>query len=422
MTKSGARSRRLLYLSQWFPPEPVAIPLWIAQSLRRRGWDIEVVTAYPNYPEGKVHEGFSSAHYSGDTQDGFPLMRTPVFASHDDSAARRMLNYLSWAVSASIVTPWRSRRDGVTLVYSSPATAALPAMLARLMVRRPYVLVVQDIWPDSVTTAGFIRPSLMLRAVEMALSCFVNASYRLAHAVVVISPGARGLLMRRGVPLSKLHVVPNWADESIMHPVDRPNLLRESLSLPSDAFILMYAGSMGPAQSLDAVVRALALTNPRAYLVLVGDGISRESLEKLAKQAAAGRVHFLDPVPIGDIASLMAEADAQLISLSPDPLFEVTMPSKVQSVLACGSVCIASALGDVARTIEAAGGRAVAPGDEARLASVIDEIAMLPDEELGRLRTRALSYYNEHLSEGASADRLSALLSGILSPAKGRPA
>lgn len=419
MTKTAPKTRRLLYLTQWFPPEPVAIPLWIAQALRRRNWDVEVISAYPNYPLGKVHAGYSSHRYSTDSQDGFRVTRTPLFASHDDSAIRRMLNYLSWAISASVVTPWRSRSDGVTLVYSSPATAALPAMLARLIVRRPYVLLVQDIWPDSVTTAGFIRPSRALRAIEAALNYFVNASYRLANAVVVISPGAEQLLARRGLSPAKIHVVHNWADESIMRPVERPNLLRARLSLPEDAFILMYAGSMGPAQFLDSVVRAVALAKPRTHLVLVGDGVSRGSLEELGSSVAYRRVHFLDPVPIGDVAALMAEADAQLISLAPDPLFEVTMPSKVQSVLACGSVCIASALGDAARTVEAAGGRAVTPGDEAMLATAINELAMLPDAELGRLRARARSYYNENLSEGASADRLSEILSGNLSGAKG---
>lgn len=415
---ASSRPRRLLYVTQWFPPEPVAIPLWIARALRDRGWDIEVVTGQPNYPDGELHEGYSGRRYRREVEQGFRVLRTPLYASHDASAVKRMANYLSWAAAASLVAPWKSRGAGVTLVYSSPATAAVPAMLARLIVGRRYVLVIQDIWPDSVTAAGFIRESPLLRLVERMLHRFVNASYRLADSVVVISPGAAELLGRRGVPADKLHVIHNWADESVMRPAERTGALRERLGLSDEAFVVMYAGTMGPAQSLDHAVHAMDATNSDAHLVLVGSGVARPGLEELARKTSPARVHFLDPVPLSEIASLMADADAHLISLAPDPLFGVTMPSKVQSLLASGTVCIASAPGDAAAIVSAAGGKAVTPGNSAELASTIDELASLGGTALEMIRAAALAYYLENLSEASGANQLSSLLNKSLEAEK----
>ncbi|WP_191564276.1 glycosyltransferase family 4 protein [Janibacter melonis] len=414
MRANRTKVRRLLYITQWFPPEPVAIPIWVAQALDRQGWQVEVLTGQPNYPVGKVQDGYRAGKFARDTTEGFSVTRTPLFASHDSSAIYRMLNYLSWGFTSGLVSPWLSRGRGVSLVYSSPATAAIPAMVARVTVRRPFVLLVQDIWPDSVTSSGFINSGFLSKFVSVILTRFVDLSYRMASQIIVISPGAKALLERRGVSAAKVQVVHNWADEQVMRPIPASGELKRSLGLTDSSFVLMYAGSMGPAQALHHAIDAVDKTSAHIHLVLVGGGVCREALEEQASKVGGGRVHFLPSVPLSEVSKLMADADAQLISLDSDPLFEVTMPSKVQSVLASGCVCIAAAPGDAARTIAAAGGRATPPGDSTALALAIDEIAHLDPEDRIAMRTQALRYYHQYLSEDAGSEALSQILHNVL--------
>lgn len=417
---AGTQKRRLLFITQWFPPEPAQVPLWIASALRERGWVVEVLTGHPNYPNGKVHEGFDPRRYVRDEEAGFHLRRTPLYPSHDQSAIRRMANYISWALSASVVAPIRAKQADVTLVYSSPATAAAPAMLARLLTGRRYVLLVQDIWPDSVTATGLMRSGFAVRVVERLLDTFVKSAYRGADFVLAIAPGARDLLVQRGVPEEKVRLAFNWADEDVMHPRPPHSRLREQLGLASDDFLLMYAGTTGPAQGLETAIDALQLTRCRAHLAIVGDGISKAALTEYAHDSSVpDRVHFFPPIPVEEIADLMAGADAQLVSLTDHPLFEITLPSKVQGILATGSICIASAPGDAAKIVQAAGGQSVRPDDPHELASAIDAVAALDLGSRAKLRDAARRYYQDQLSEDVGAAALSSTLDTAANNRKG---
>ena len=201
------------YITQWFPPEPVMVPPAIAHALTRRGHRVEVLTGVPNYPSGHVHEGFRAWQPRTDDVDGPNVRRTPLIPGHGSSTVRRMANYVSWAFSATLLGLRTLRRADVALVYSSPASAALPAMIWRRIVRTPYVLLIQDIWPDSVFATGFLTRGWSRRVARAALSRFCSWSYRSAAHIAVISPGAIDLLASRGVPREKLSLVYNWTDE-----------------------------------------------------------------------------------------------------------------------------------------------------------------------------------------------------------------
>ncbi|EKA61349.1 glycosyltransferase [Janibacter hoylei PVAS-1] len=404
---------RVLYLTQWFTPEPVAIPRWIADALRRRHWDVEVITAHPNYPTGRVQDGYDPRTYMRELISGYQISRAPVYPSRDQSPARRMLTYISWAISCIPVTLWRCARADVVLVYSSPATAALPAMVARVILRKRYVLFVQDIWPDSVTSSGFIGSPLLAKWVANALSRFVGLSYRLSDAVAVISPSAVLELEMRGVPAGKLVYVPNWADETVMRPRAKKGTLVQELGLSDKDFLLTYAGTLGPSQNLATAISAVSLAPGNVHLALIGDGVARTALRAQAEDLAKDRIHFIDPVSLHEASELMAEADAQLISLADDPLFHMTMPSKVQSVLASGSVVVAAVSGDAAEVLADAGAWLAAPGDVQQLSDAISEVAALRDSDLAAARARSRAYYEENLSEVVGAARLSAVLESV---------
>jgi glycosyltransferase involved in cell wall biosynthesis len=411
---SDAKRLRVAYVSQWFPPEPVHAPIWIAEALRRQGLSINVLTGVPNFPTGKVEEGFSPWRRTSEMRNGFTIQRVPLYPSHDRSAFGRVVNYASFALSSAIVGAPLLRSADVALVYSSPATAAAAAMLANIKSGTPYVLLIQDLWPDTVFATGFLKGAKARHIAEMSLTWFTEQAYRRAAHVAVISPGMRDLLIHRGVPSDKVSVVYNWADEKIMHPSEPDLDLRTRLGL-TDEFVLMYGGNHGAAQALDIAIRAMDELRdlPDVHLVLVGGGIDKPALRSLAEELDLRSVHFLDPVTPERMPALMAAADMQLVSLADHDLFRVTLPGKVQSILACGQPVLVCAPGDAAQIVQAAGaGLTVPPGDSSALANSIRRAHSMPREQLRKMGRAGLHYYGTTLSEAINARSLADMLQG----------
>lgn len=404
--------RRLGFICQWFPPEPVNVPLWIPQELTELGWKVSVLSGVPNYPTGMVHSGYSPWRPLRERLHGLDVHRAPLYPNHGRSTVRRIANYLSWAASASVVGIRALRRVDVNLVYSSPATAGIPALIAKAMLGKPYALFIQDLWPDSVFSSGFLASGTVAKLAHRGLTWLTQLCYRFADAVVVISPGLIDILKARGVPAEKLHLVYNWADEELFRPVEPDADLRRGLGIDGDDFVVMYAGNHGEAQGLDTFVRAITSlpADLRCHGVLVGSGTQKEDLQRLAEDHP--RLHFLDPVPSEQMASVLASADLQLVSLIDDPLFEITMPSKIQTCLASACPVLVCAPGDAARVAtESGAGFAVKPGDEGALRNTLIEIAAMPRASLARMGRTGRYWYQKTMAASIGANKLSEILS-----------
>jgi colanic acid biosynthesis glycosyl transferase WcaI len=402
---------RIGMITQWYEPEPgaAAHPTAIARALQQRGHDLEVLTGFPNYPDGRFFPEYRVRLRHTERRDGVKVLRVPLWPSHDDSGMRRALTLTSYAVSASVQA--LSLRDvDVCLVYLTPATVGLAARVLRRLAGVPYVLYVQDLWPESVLASGFIGHPRAERVVESAINRFCRGLYRHSSGVAAISPGMQQLLVERGVREDRASVVYNWIDESVFRPADRA-----AENLDGGAFWLMYAGGIGDVQGLETAVDALALLpdRPDVRLALVGDGVAVPRLrERAAEQGVSDRVRFLGSRPMSSMPAVMASADAQLISLRDLPLFHATVPSKTQSVMACGLPAIASVPGDAARLVERAGaGLACTPEDPRALATAMRTMADCPPDERRRMGRAGRDFYEHNLSAQVGARRLEDLLS-----------
>ncbi|MBQ1047988.1 glycosyltransferase family 4 protein [Micromonospora sp. C51] len=414
---------RVALISQFFPPEPVPIPLGLTRCLRRQGFEVDVLTGVPNYPTGIVHAGYPHRRPMTDNVDGLRVLRTPLHPSHDRSTVGRAVNYLSWAASSTLLGSSLLRTADVALVYSSPATAAAGALAARLRWGIPYVLMVMDLWPDSVFATGFLTRGLARRAAETTLSRFTELTYRWAEHVTVPSPGLRNTLVARGVPKEKVSVVYNWADEKLMQPAEPDPHLRTRLGLSPDDFVVLYGGNHGPAQDLGVAIAAMGRLRdlPDVHLVLVGDGVSKPVLRTAAEELGLRTVHFVDPVPPERMAAVMAAADIQLVCLADEPLFQITMPSKVQTILACGQPVLSCAPGEAARAVHEAGaGFTTAPGDPQGLAQTVRLAHATPRAQLRAMGRAGLDHYRLLMSETANVQILAELLAAAANGG-GRP-
>ncbi|MEU4552298.1 glycosyltransferase family 4 protein [Micromonospora violae] len=405
---AGGQARpRVAFVTQWFAPEPNKTPVWIAQSLTEQDLRVEVLTGVPNYPTGVVHDGYSRWRRSREIHQGIPVRRVPLYPSHDQSAVRRITNYASYAASAATMGASVLRSADVAVIYSTPATAAAAGMYARLRWGLPYVLMVMDVWPDSVFATGFLTAGAKRRIAEPVLTWYTEQTYHWASHVTATSPGMRDALVSRGVPEDKVSVVYTWTDEKVMRPSEPDQQLRASLGLSSE-FVLMYGGNHGAAQNLDVAVRAMdELRDLPIHLVLIGDGIEKARLRSLASELGLRSVHFLDPVQPEQMPAVMAAADMQLVALADEELFRFTLPSKVQSILACAQPILTCAPGDAARVAHEAGaGFSSPPGDPHQLAKTLRQAAELPRAELRAMGQAGHAYYRSRLSEEINARAL----------------
>ena len=402
---------RIGMISQWYEPEPgaAAHPTAIARALQRRGHEVQVLTGFPNYPRGVVYDGYRMKLRHFETRDGIRLLRVPLHASHDSSGIHRSLTLSSFAASAALQVSWLRSVD-VCLVYLTPATVGVAARILRRLAGVPYLLNVQDLWPESVTASGFLGNGRLASAVACAINLFLRGLYRHAAATVAIAPTMARMLEQRGVPGDRSHVVYNWVDESIFAPVAAP-MHRE---LTPERIWIMYAGGIGTLQGLDASVTALSLMGdrPDVCLALVGDGVAAPGLRRLATRlGVADRVLFLGNRPMAAMPELMAQADAQLVSLQDRPLFRATIPSKLQSVLAGGHPVVCAVAGDTADFVTRTGAGLVATaGDPAAIATAFRGIADAGLEGRRAMGLRARNAYVDRLSEAVGAAQLEQLL------------
>ncbi|WP_426565243.1 glycosyltransferase family 4 protein [Angustibacter sp. McL0619] len=406
---------KISIVSQWYDPETgsAGVPASIARALVARGHSVSVVTGFPNYPYGRIYPGYRVSWRASEVRDGVQVTRVPLYPSHEARAVRRMLSYLSFAVSAAVLGWSRLRRADVVLVYSTPATVVLPALLVRWTARVPYVLLVQDLWPETVTASGFL-PASLRTVVEAVLHPFCDLAYRFASAIAVTSPGMSDRILARRVSRLAPVLVTNWADESIFGQREpRPEVVG-SLG-PWRPFTAMYAGSLGEVQGVEVLIEAAELLRDRddVELVVVGTGVLEAELRRSVADRGLDNIRFLGQQPLDVMPDLLQRSDVQIVTLKDLPLFRLTLPSKIQVALAMGRPVVGAVAGDAADLLTAAGaGFVVPPGDAAALARAVQRLADLPAEQRAELGRRGRSYYEEHLSERAGSAAIETMLLG----------
>jgi colanic acid biosynthesis glycosyl transferase WcaI len=385
---------RVLLLTQWFDPEPAFKGLVFARELVRQGFDVEVVTGFPNYPGGKVYAGYKIKLIQRECIDGVQITRLPLYPNHDQSAIKRVLNYASFAASVLVYGVFMAKRADVMYAYHPPLTVGVAASLIRWVRGIPLVYDIQDMWPDTLRATGMLNNLHALAFVGRVCDWV----YKRVDQLVVLSPGFKRLLVQRGVPERKIEVIYNWADESaLMSPLGQL-----SKAFPAaDRFSVVFAGNMGRAQALDNVLdAALILQNraSRATFVMLGGGVEVNRLKSKAREFKLSNVVFLPAVPMSEVGVVLSAADVLLVHLRKDPLFEITIPSKTQAYMVVGKPLLMAVNGDAADLVmQAQCGLTVESENSQALADLVDTLAALPAKELQAMGDNASRFYREAL-------------------------
>ncbi len=396
---------RILIIKQLFNPEPTAKSLDFARELIARGHQVEVLTGFPSYPLGKIYPGYKQKFYKREVMEGVPLIRVPIFPSHSASGFKRFLNYLSYAVSATFIGLFLIKKPQVCFVYQGAIPAAIPAIILKKFRGIPFLYDINDLWPETVATSGMLTNKFALKIINS----WCNLNYRNAGFITVCTPGFKKRLIEKGVSESKLEVVSNWSRDKI----DNSTLSKDILDsyFPEDKTNILYAGNLGIVQNLTTVLEAakqlMLQESSNIQFVFLGGGADQENLQKNAAAWNLNNVKFIPRVESDQVSKYLNAADYLLVHLKKDPLFAITIPSKILAYLKSGKPILMGLEGD-ARTIleDAQAGFAFEPDNVPDLLAQIAQIVALTPAQQKQLGQNAKDYYKRALSLESSVDKI----------------
>lgn len=394
---------KILFVSQYFYPENFRIND-LAVKLTERGHEVEVLTGLPNYPAGEYYEGYSFRRGPfEESWNGIKIHRVPMRARHKGSK-NLCLNYLSFVIAGCLqaATMDVSEFDVVYAFGTSPITQAIPALLAGKRAGAGVIINVQDLWPDNVIAITGLESKLAIKAIDI----LVDFIYNSADVVLGTSRSfVKAIRSRKG--LKEKRKVGFWPQYSVVKKSEEKRLD----VIKGEGRHVVFAGNVGHGQGLDMVIHAAKVLKAAGQDIIfdiVGDGRAREELEaEVVKCALEDRIVFHGSFPESEIPSILAAADAALLILNRDPIFEKTIPAKLQTYLACGMPVLACVEGEARSIIEKNNIGIVANGmSGAALAVAASHLFENGDEELARMGENALALSMKEFDSDVLIDRL----------------
>lgn len=405
-------SLKVLVVSQYFWPENMRIND-LVRDLTAKGHQVTVLTGLPNYPEGKVFERFRNnpeafAHY-----EGAEVIRVPM-VSRGKRSFTLVLNYLSFLLSAATLGPFklRGRHFDAVFVYAvSPILAAIPALVIGRLKRAPVFVWVLDLWPETLRAVGVVKHPRLLGLVGRMVSWIYNRT----DYLLLQSHGFFDNVRRycsRPIAEERLVYFPSWAEDDFSQASLSGSAL---IQRDPEQFTVVFAGNLGEAQDFPAVLDAAEALRGKVAVrwVIVGDGRMSEWLGAQVALRKLDNVHLLGRHPLEAMPGLFAQADALLVSLKTNDVFEQTIPGKVQAYLASGRPLLGMINGEAARVIEESGaGYACNSGDADGLATITCSLAQASEAERVAMGRAGRAYYEQRYAKEKLMTRLESLLRG----------
>lgn len=295
----------------------------------KAGHEVTVITCAPNVPNGVVYEGYKNER-TEETLNGVKVVRVKTFIAANKGSIKRMLNYVSYFLSA-LWAALKMEKPDVAIATSPQIFCGYAGVWYKRIKKVPLIVEIRDIWPESMDAVGAKIPRLAYRALEMIEA----AMYRKCDKLVTVGEGYRARLLEKGVPEKKMAIVMNGTDLKLYKPQEKSEELMKKYGLEGK-FAVSYIGTVGMACGLEVVLAAAAkLKDERIVFVIVGDGAQRAQLEEAAGQRGLKNVVFTGRQPKSSMPGWVATSDASLVHLKASGLFTTVMPSKIFESAGC---------------------------------------------------------------------------------------
>jgi glycosyltransferase involved in cell wall biosynthesis len=399
---------KILIVSQYFWPENFKVND-LTQALVQRGHSVTVLTGIPNYPSGNVFTEYQKNPQSFSDYCGAKVLRAPMLA-RGKGAVRLSLNYFSFVLGACLVGTWRLRGQPFDVIFvfePSPITVGLPAVLLGRLKSVPVVFWALDLWPETLVAIDAVRSPMVLGWVGR-LVAFI---YQRCTLVLGQSRGFLASIAKYCSDTQKIRYFPSWAEE-IFNQTD----VVPAVEVPAkdDVFNVLFAGNIGDAQDLPAVLDAAELLKDKASIrwLIVGDGRKSNWVrDQVQRRGLQNNVLLLGRFPLERMPSFYAHADALLVSLKKDPVFSLTIPNKVQSYLMAGVPLIGMLDGEGSKVIqESNAGLVCAAGDSVGLAAAVLQMQAMNADQRRQLGANGCAFAEQEFGRSLLIDKLEALL------------
>jgi len=405
---------KILMVTQYFWPENFRIND-LALGLKEKGHEVQILTGIPNYPGGRFFTGYNFFAPLFETYEDIPVFRVPLIPRGNGSRIRLVLNYFSFVFFAYLLGPLR-RLGSVDLIFiyePSPITVCLPALLLKKLKSAPLMFWMQDLWPESLSATGAISSEKILKMVDI----LVRFIYRGCDRILVQSRAFIEPVKRQGGDQDRILYFPNSAEE-LYEPVKLESNASERAMMP-DGFCVTFAGNIGVAQDFGTILDAAERLKEHKYIhwVIIGDGRMFQWVQRqVIKRGLSETVHLLGRYPAEAMPRFFALSDVLLVTLKKEPIFALTIPSKVQSYLACAKPIIAALDGEGARVVEEAGAGITCPTENPEaMADAVLKLYNMSRRDRKDLGHKGREYFKKNFERKMLFDRLEEWMKELVS-------
>jgi glycosyltransferase involved in cell wall biosynthesis len=366
---------RILFITQFYPPETGATPNRIGDLVHRMASasnDVTVLTALPSYPVGRIYEGFRGRAVLEEHGNNVRVIRIWAYATKSKSFLTRLFSYLSFMATSLIAGIFRTGPQDFVVIESPPIFLGLPGLLLSRLKGAKLVTNVADLWPHTAVALGFVQNRLIIRAT----TCFEEFLY---HHSDLITGQTQGIVesirsRAKGTPVA---LISNGVSaEALLHGIERGEKrasARRELGIEGK-FVIGFIGVHGVAQDLETILRASKLVSsyPDIFFAFFGDGPEKQKLVRMAEQLDTRNVRFYENQPRSKMPEILAAIDISLVPLKRRKLFDGALPSKLFESMGAGVPVILGVKGEAQGLVERSqGGICVEPEDAAALADAI---------------------------------------------------
>lgn len=317
---------KILFITDNFPPEvnaPATRTYEHVQEWIKQGAEVTIITCAPNFPHGKIYDGYKNKFYQKENMDGIEVIRVWSYIAANSGFVKRVLDYASFAFSAFWIGLFQ-KYD--IIIATSPQFFTTWAGWGLSKIRRkPWIFELRDIWPESIKTVGVMKQGFVidiLEKIELAL-------YHDATRVIAVTDAFKSNLIRRGIPSEKIDVITNGSNVELFFARPKDQALLAQLNL-TGKFIIGYIGTHGLAHSLDFIIQSIPkISDPDIHFLFIGDGSMKSTITEIAEKLKLSNVTFLPPVSKNQVPEYLSICDISLAPLKKEDNFKTVIPSKI---------------------------------------------------------------------------------------------
>lgn len=386
----------ILIHTQYFWPENFQINN-IASDLADKGHNVHILTGKPNYPQGKIYEGYKSAGIEFEKFGEVFIHRIPMLPRYKGSGISISINYLSFFFSSLLFSPFvlRNKKFDIIFVYgTSPIFQSIPASFLGFLKKIPVVLWVQDLWPESVASTGFINSKLLLWIIDK----IVHFTYKHSDLILVQSKAFKSKILMKTSKNKKIKYHPNSTNNLFYSFTESENKNKCKVKSMQSGFTVVFAGNIGEAQSIETIVAASKLLTKflDIKIIFFGNGSKFQWLKDIIKREKINNIFLEGSYPEEAMPYILKRASVLLVTLNNDDIFKLTIPNKIQAYLAVGRPIMACLEGEGANLVrEAKAGLTTKSNDSSGLAKGVIDLYNMDTNKLNKFGTNGRNYFKK---------------------------